>query len=309
VEGAGLVVSFTRKDFAVQATSQPTIDATVISSGVDWITATNQGGSVALYSDDFATHEFERAADLGAKVSPSSRLGYVGYSTEHFFYGSRGHGRMLIASGSRAHDLFRSVVELSDNITRLDVQVTIWTHGEQPHLGRQAYACLRGKPPARVSIRNVQLIDAHPSGETCNVGKRSSDQYGRIYDKATEAKLGTPRTVWRYEVEVKRRVAGAWASALGSGDASKAVARSLVRTWFADRGLQPPFSEDGDSNAFDLSISRKASDTLAWFRDSLSKTVAREVEQHGLAAVVDALGLSRLLSSTPKEVVPSGTRY
>jgi hypothetical protein len=292
----------------VQATNQPSIDATIISSGVDWITATNQGGSVAHYSDEFATHEFQRAADLGAKVSPSSRLGYVGYSTEHFFYGSRGHGRMLIASGSRAHDLFRSVVELSDNITRLDVQVTLWTHGEQPHLGRQAYACLRGKPPARVSVRNVQLIDAHPSGETCNVGKRSSDQYGRIYDKASEAKLGLARTVWRYEVEVKRRVAGAWAAALNSRNSDPVVARSLVRDWFAARGLQPPFSSDGDSNAFDLSVTRKASDTLAWFRDTLSKTVAREVEQHGLAVVVDALGLSRLINTTSKEVVPSGTR-
>jgi hypothetical protein len=293
----------------MQATAQPTVTNTIISSGVDWITATNHGGSVSHYSDDFATHEFERAADLGAKVNPSSRLGYVGYSTEHFFYGSRGHGRMLIASGSRAHDLFRSVVELSDNITRLDVQVTLWTHGEQPHLGRQAYACLRGKPPARVSVRNVQLIDAHPSGETCNVGKRSSDQYGRIYDKATEAKLGTPRTVWRYEVEVKRAIAGAWASALSSGDNPEALARTLVRSWFLDRGLQPPFSDDGYSNAFDLHVVRKASDTLAWFRDTLSKTVAREVEQHGLATVIDALGLSRLLNSGQEEVVTNGTRH
>lgn len=293
----------------MQATAQPIIANTIISSGVDWVTGTNHGGSITHYSDDFATHEFERALDLGGRVIPSSRLGYVGYQTEHFFSGSRGRGRMLIASGSRAHDLFRSVVELSDNITRLDVQVTIWTHGETPHLGRQAYACLRGKPPARVSVRNVQLIDAHPSGETCNVGKRSSDQYGRIYDKASEAKLGEARTVWRYEVEVKRAIAGAWASALSSGDDSKALATTLVRHWFADRGLQPPFSDDGYSNAFDLSVGRKASDTLAWFRDTLSKTVAREVEQHGLQTVIDALGLSRLLNSGHEEVTDNGTRH
>ncbi len=281
----------------MQSTSQPTMPLTILSAGVDWITGTNAGGHDAKDSDIFAESQFHREQDAGEQVKEASRLGYVGYQTEHFFYGARGRGRMMVASSSHAHDLYKSIVGLSQNITRLDVQVTLWTHGEQPHLGVQAYRCLKANPPSRIAVRNVTLIESHPQGETCNVGKRSSDQYGRIYDKASEAKLGEARTVWRYEVETKRGVARSYAAALRSDKCDKALATSLVRRWFDLRGLQPPFSEDGYSNAFDLALSRKKSDTMAWFRDTLSKTVAREVEQHGLVTVCDALGLSALLNN------------
>lgn len=287
----------------MQAVQQPEVAHTVISSGVDWITCTNEGGLTGRYSDEFAEREFIRRADNGERTKPASRLGYVGYEVDGFFYGSRNHGRLMIASGVRAQDLFRPLANLSDNISRLDVQVTLWTHGEQPHLGRQAYACLRHNPPARVRVRNLQLIDGHPQGETCNVGKRASDQYGRIYDKASEALLGQPRTIWRYEVETKRGVARAWSSALCSDRAAPALARALVWEWFTARGLQPPFSSDEASNAFDLRLARRKSDALTWFRDTLSKTVKREVEQHGLATVLDALGLLSLIGSNHQKEV------
>jgi hypothetical protein len=293
----------------MQALQQPEVAHTIISSGVDWITATNPGGRTAHYSDEFAQSEFTRALDRGEDMVPASRLGYVGYQSEGWFYGSRGDGRMMQASGHRAQDLYRTVLNLSHNVTRLDVQVTLWTHGEQPHFGRQAYACLKGHPPARVPVRNVQLIESHPKGETCNVGKRASDQYGRIYDKATEAQMGLPRTVWRFEVETKRGVAAAWASALSAAKPDSPLPTRLVFEWFEARGLRPPFSSNGDSNAYDLSLGRRRSNTLSWFRDTLSKTVDSQVKLHGLNAVIDALGLSGLVVPNQQEVEKHGTRH
>lgn len=281
----------------MQAVTQPTIDATIISSGVDWITGTNEGGSVAHESDLFASDELNRVLDAGGVVKPESRLGYVGHASEGFFYGGRGHGRMMIASGATAHNLYRSIKSLSDHISRVDLQVTVWTHGEQPNLAVQAYRAIQGHTPAHVRVRNCTLITSQPEGDTINVGKRSSDQCGRIYDKASQAKLGTARTVWRYEVEFKRGRAQLALASLTPSSSDKAATRQVVRRWFERRGIVPCFAPAQPSDTSDLSLAEPKRDTLRWFRDSLSKTVARQVAIHGEAEVLKALGFEDHLVS------------
>jgi hypothetical protein len=275
----------------MQCATQPAIRADIISAGVDWITATAQEGDNIEASDSLARHVLERSLDAGGEVRPASRHGFTGYDTEGFFHGHGQRGRLTIASGAQASSLWSSIRNTSDHISRLDLQVTVWTHGEQPHLGVQAYRCLRDKPPAKIRVNNVTLISNHPKGETCNVGKRISDQYGRIYDKAAEAGLGDERTVWRYEVEYKNRRAGFIGSHLARSAHRAGEVASLVRRWFLDRGLDPAFGLDETSSTLELHLGSTKRDTLSWFRDTLSKTIERQIERHGLPKVLDALGL------------------
>lgn len=276
----------------MQAIQQPEILSTVISSGVDWITATNQGGDTARCSDEFADHEFSRVLDEGGRVVPESRLGYTGYVANSFFYGHHARGRLLMASGSQAHNLYRSIANLSHNVSRIDLQATVWTHGEQPNLAVQGYHVVKGRAPASQHVRNCTLITSQPSGDTLNVGKRKSDQYGRIYDKATEGQLGTPRTVWRYEVEYKRRPANVALSHLRASECDKALASEVVWRWFERRGIRPIYAPPSPSEILSFSLAKEERDTLRWFRDTVSVTVARMVKEHGREVVLEALGLS-----------------
>lgn len=285
----------------MQSATQPTVACTIMDAGVDWITATAMDSENIEASDSLAQHVLERALDAGEQVRDESRHGYVGYSSEGFFHGHSSRGRLTIASGHRASSLWSSIRNTSDHISRLDLQVTVWTHGEQPHLGVQAYECLRRKPPAKVRVPNVTLIASSPKGETCNVGKRISDQYGRIYDKAAESLAGAERTVWRYEVELKNRRAGGVASHLARSARRTSEVASFVRRWFLDRGLDPVFSVDEDSSTLELALSSTKRDTLAWFRDTLSKTVERQIERYGLERVLDALGLLSQLHANCEE--------
>lgn len=275
----------------MQSPNQPHVPHALLSSGVDWITATAQKGSTRWDMSEYARHERDRLIESGETIKTGYRLGYYGWQVEGFFHGRREGSSIIVASGALADRVWRPVSSVADNVARLDLQVTLATPTDRPHLGVQACEALRGGIPRKVHTKNVTLITSQPQGETLLVGKRSSDQYGRLYDKASEAKVGEPRSMWRYEIELKRRAANAAATDLRGSEAPHAVAGSLVWNWFNSRGVVPVYTPDL------LFCPQKPEqflpnrNVLTWFEESLSITVARAVNRHGLERVLEALGL------------------
>jgi hypothetical protein len=276
----------------MQSVSQPAIPHEILSSGVDWITATAQKGSTRWDMQVYADNERRRLMDSGEPIKTGYRMGYHGWQCEGFFHGNREGGSIVVASGAVAHNVFRSVANVSDHISRLDVQTTVAFPQDRPHLGIQAYSALKAGSPSRVRLKNVTLITSQPQGETVNLGKRSSDQYARLYDKATESRVGEARSVWRYEVEYKRRQAGAIAARLLGDHPAEMVALSVVHDHFNARGVAPVFTPSPTfcpQKPISADISRNI---LTWFEESLSITVARAISRHGLERVLEALGLA-----------------
>lgn len=296
----------------MQSVSQPVVAHEFESAGVDWITATAQKGSTRSEMMEFARHQRERFMDAGAPIKAGYRLGYYGWQAEGFFYGSREGGSIVVASGATAHQTHRSIINVADNISRLDLQVTVSTPVEKPNLAKQAYHCLLSSSPAKVKVKNVTYIETHPQGATTNMGKRSSDSYGRIYDKATESGLGAARSRWRYEVELKRNLALAASATLTRFEAPTIVASRLVHEWFDARGVAPIFTPDGFSCPHEPSPSRMKRDVLLWFEQSLSITVAKAVRYHGVERVLESLGLSNYVEVKPERsaaYASGGRRY
>jgi hypothetical protein len=275
----------------MQTPQQLVIPAEILSAGVDWITGTAKTGGNRPHMDELATHCLQRSMDAGDKVEVSSMLGYKGYKTKHLFYGERHGGSIMRVSGAQANDLWRSVSEVSDNVSRLDLQVTVWTILEKPHVAKVIHEQIKRKELGIIPIRNATYIEGHPSGETVNLNKRSSASSARVYDKASESGLGDACTVWRYEVECHSRVTGSALASLRHADSPASETSRLVHRWFQKRGIAPIFAPLDDSCTHDLTISKPERDTLQWFRDSLSKTVGRQIQLHGRGAVMRALGL------------------
>lgn len=291
----------------MQSLTQPAISHTIESAGVDWITATAQKGSTRWDMQTFADEQRRRFMDSGESIKTGYRLGYHGWQAEGFFHGNREGGSIVVASGATAHDVFRSVVHVSDHISRFDLQVTVATPDDKPNLARQAYAVLKGGSPASVRVRNSTYIETHPNGATCNVGKRKSDTYGRIYDKATESGEGAAQSRWRYEVEFKRGVANGLAARLSADPIVTSASQALVFDWFTARGVAPVFPR---ADFICPQIPHKSElnrDVLSWFRDSLSITVGRAVNRYGLLAVIDALNLESAIVDYMKGVSEDGT--
>lgn len=269
---------------------------TPIQSGVDWITATAKAGSASLDLEKLADEVLEQKRDAGRDVKPASRLSYRGYETDHFFFGRRTEDSAVIVSSHEAGRLARSIIDIATNVSRLDLQVTVWTHGEQCNLAVENYRKLVASRRQAHRPGQISLTTSYPQGDTLNVNKRSSDTYGRLYDKAAEAKAAPPHTIWRYEVEYKRRAAMAVASAYAHATSGPDFTRDRIHSFWRSKGVEPTFEPSKGARLEPLSIDSPERDVLTWFETSLSITVARAIKRHGLKATLDALGLSALVA-------------
>lgn len=268
-----------------------------VDAGIDWITATQQPGDDAWKFEQQAEAMLSEQREEGRPVSRATLRDYTGWRGESLFVGTRDQDSIIVASAGVAARHWKTVAQTARNVSRLDLQVSVWTHGETPQLARYAYNKLQRLPPKRGRPRSFTLIRTHPHGETLNVGKRQSDAYGRLYDWSSAHKAAEAATIWRYEVEYKRAYALGCAHALLSVDDDRAEVSHRVHRWFRDRGVIPTWSATGTRLSNGHALEKPATDALAWFRSSLSKTVAKQVKLHGLDAVVDALGLSSLVVS------------
>lgn len=280
----------------MQTLQQPEVQHSIESAGVDWITATANHGNTRSDMMAFSRSQRNRMLDAGYDIKQAYRLGYTGFESEGFFYGNREGGSIIIASGALAHLLHRSIYHVADNVSRLDLQVTVSTPIDRPNLALQAYSVLKRNPPCRVRVRHSTHITSSPKGDTLNVNKRSSETYARLYDKASESGEGPPRTRWRYEVEHKRNRAYLVAGALCGRQSGEVVAREVVYDYFDARGVAPIFARNSSSRTETPVLAARNTRVLDWFRDSLSITVAKAIKAHGLAAVLDALCISALVA-------------
>lgn len=276
-----------------QQTSLPSFP--IVGAGPDYLTVTGKNGSPSLDLEFLSDREFSRAKEHGSKPRSASLLGYDGYKLDHYFFGRRTDDVMVRVSGPETLYLAKELIQAASNISRLDLQVTIWTNGEQPHLGKHGYNHLTMYRRAYGRPGNITLVQNHPQGETLNVNKRTSDSFGRLYDKATEAKAGPARTIWRYEVEYKRRAALTRAIDYAASSDGAAFTKLAVHAWYTAKGLEPAFKTTEREPSVQASIMRPRRDVLSWFEESVSITVARAVKTYGPERVIKALGLTALV--------------
>lgn len=266
-----------------------------MSSGVDWLTASAAKGSASLAFERYAESFFADEKAAGRAKTSGCRLGYVGYSVDGFFHGRRSDGNVIVLSGPRADPLAQEVIQLSTNVSRVDLQTTVWANGEQPELARQSYATLKRVRPKNGRPSWLRFQESNSGGSTLDINKRVSDTCGRIYDKASESGVGPARSIWRYEVEFKRKQARRVVSRLLRDTANSTTANDEVYRWMTDKGIQWPAAPGNDRQFDDQLIVHRNEDELEWIRKNLSKHIARRIRSHGLPVILEALGLDHLV--------------
>jgi len=213
-----------------------------------------------------------------------------------------------VASGPVAHRVFRTVTNVTDHISRLDLQCTVAFQEERPHLALQAYSAINSGSPGTGKVRNATLFTSHPQGETLSLGKRSSDRYARLYDKATESGQGEALSRWRYELEAKRGPANSFASQLVRVGSPEALAGEIVWNHFNALGVAPIYLPSELSCPHEPAQSKPFRSVLSWFDECLSITVAKAVKRYGTRAVIESLGLASVVEVKPERSQNYGTR-
>ncbi len=274
----------------------------ITSTGVDYITATASEPRHVAVLVAIGRSLCDAASKRGDEQEPWSWQGYQGRTSPQASYGLRQDGMIIRLSGTTAQEKWHELVPLAAKVSRLDLQVTVRRDAYEGSLaqdGRRTailHQAGEGRPP------RITLILGHPRGDTLYIGSRSSDRFGRVYDKHESSPTDHPPGTWRYEVESKREVARLLArTILGSRDRERAI-QSYVHNWFNMRGVPPVWDSETLYQERAPTRPTTTETRLAWLRSSVAPLIRRMEAKIGREAVLEALGLD-----TPRR--PSGMQW
>lgn len=223
--------------------------------------------------------------------------GYTGQHRGNVTWGVRDDGTIMQLSQDLANRTFGAAMTVADNVTRLDLAVTVWggsDFGNPAQRHTQEVIEWKAAHGRRITVGGVQNEGIL---RTLYLGDRSSDAFGRVYDKHLESSLDAYAGAWRYEVELKGEKAERTSRALYSATDRPDWIRRAVFQWFGRRGCILP---DGclDEPLYICTIRPTTDDSsrLAWLATDVRPAVQRLL-QHGHAnAVWEALGIPRSVS-------------
>ena len=269
--------------------------ATLISAGVDWLTATAYRTSGNDSFDMLGRELVERQAALGHEVKTHKAGGYHGLQTEGVSRGVRHDTYIIRLSSDVAHDNWRAVAALATNISRCDVEITFEFDKAVPDFiaNNQHLALSHGG--ARGRRRNVTLIQSTSQGDSLYLGKRTSDVYARVYDKGREQKIAPAGMLYRQEVEYKAERAAQVVTHLTEATCEVTEATALVCSYMRSAGLQTAWYEGKRAMAARGRPVVKHQ-KLRWLEQAARPSVVRLCEAGRVREVIAALGLAPYIS-------------
>jgi len=274
------------------------IKTVAIVGTVDWLTVTAKSKEARRELYNLTMAHIADAAHTGMKSQNWKFKGYNGLKVDGYRWGTRADSDICMLSANDANELWSPLLKHAENVTRVDLAVTVETQKPIADLASLYYAweeetyMLNLHPKKRI---RCSLIQNNSQGQTLYVGSRVSDQMGRIYDKAAEQQM--PEFIgrlWRYEVEFKRDRANAIAHSLCQAKSlDKSVGeniRSTVFLWFTARDFPPIFDSQGDELSLEIEA-RVTSDeiSLKWLSSQVKPTVQRLIEAGKIDDVGEAL--------------------
>jgi len=214
-------------------------------SRLDWLTLTFKEGAKWQPARIRAQHLVENEEQDGEDRATFSWQGYSGESCGRVRYGVRDDGALLQLSGALADDHFVHLQPLATNVPRIDLAVTVELPENHPNPVTEGYASGPFAPPGRGKPIDYQIIRHSRKGDTLYVGARTSQRYGRIYNKWNESQLDWYRGCYRYELEAKGRLGSRLAAALAGVADRGSATRAIVHDYFTGRGCPAPWTKVG----------------------------------------------------------------
>jgi hypothetical protein len=271
----------------------------LFSAGVDWITCTAVTGAGVRRLDAWWAGfvKDQRAAE--GTLSAARSLNYVGYRMDHAFFGLSDQGCMVQCGGPVAAYAAKHLIAISEKITRLDLQATVFcehaafdlveSHWQELERNRR----VEGRPFA------YERRVARPTGDMLTINRRVSDVYFRLYDKGAQMQSLPKHRLWRYEGEFKRRAAERWSRTLMLDGSESRVATTAVLSILRAKNLEARIRLDKGRLADEAELPDVTRDVRRWFRDSLRVTLASAVKQYGRDAIAADLNLWKIFDGGP----------
>jgi DNA relaxase NicK len=137
-------------------------------------------------------------------------------------------------------------------------------------------------------------------GSTLYVGARASENFGRLYDKGAKEKASPRGSWWRWETELKGRVAVATSDSLVHSDDYRVAIVGEVAHWFARRTGHTYTSSHRLGTLVGPRQPSTVDRQLKWLATGVRPTVAALIEQVGVDRVLNVLGLPPQSAVNPR---------
>jgi hypothetical protein len=267
--------------------------------GLDWVTLTskqkNHGILLASAADDLVAEQLTR----GAVSHPFTRSGYQGFDVGQVGVGIRPEDCIVRLSADVAQQEWRRFVRLATNCSRIDLQVTAEFELPASRIIASLFKKLKAKSLKCKGGPTLSLWQEVDGDATIYLGKRSSDRFGRIYDKGAESGEAHYQNAVRFEVEVKGNLAWAMWSNLKekfrqdnppypSSDECACI-RDCVVDYYNERGVPLAIAIDGLSLLRSGRPRSELLSRLSWLRQSCSSSIEQLCERGFEREVMESL--------------------
>lgn len=266
--------------------------------GCDYITATTTTPSFKTGLGAFGAALLREENARGHKRRDSKAGGYQTMHAGGISVGVRYDGTILRASGEAARENWNQIVDLSQNVTRFDVQVT-GEFKESPavtmaHVWRQNRGWTSG-----LGRKSKVKERSGPTGiESMECGSRQSELFARVYDKFVESELPWYQNCLRWELELKADLAYQYSQALTLKPNPEQEMFSYILEW-ANRRLNVCMTASDCARLLQPSCELRRSPrlvpdcyrTLKYLESQVAPTIARMIAAGYRRETLEALGL------------------
>jgi DNA relaxase NicK len=280
----------------------------VESAGVDWLTCHVPHDRRAEHIADWGDVLLRAEQRAGNDRKVWKWNGYHGWKAGGVALGGRPDGVICRLSGTPARENWRHVYAIAGRCSRLDLQVTISGVPVGLDLAGEGKGQVEAFRPPTGRPGSWAYTQTRDSGATLYLGSRTSQSFGRLYDKSAEEDGQHLGGRWRYELELKEETAQHTATGLSAPGAETARAIATVHEGFSSRGVQPRFGKVG--TAVMTTPPREQSDDqrrLEWLSGQVRSVVSGLILRGREADVLRALGLVDVRSPINEDGVPSWT--
>lgn len=275
----------------------------MVRAGVDWLTMTVRAPEVRVRLGKDMASQLISSQQGGLRITTWTWKGYRGWTDGEISYGERLEDDIAVFRGAVANEHWFHYVGYARNVSRFDLAVTCTLRKPCEELAEDGWNEIQRMGASQALPRAYTFIKQLNGGSTLYVGKRTSEEYGRLYDKSAQSLKAPFGLEWRYEVELKGERAKQASSALRAEKNVSERITGFVYAWFKERLVQPVFG----AGAFTLSMEREANlrssqITLAWLHNQVRPAILRLIQEGQSRAVRDALQLE----IWPEEILKKG---
>ncbi len=263
----------------------------IASVGVDWLTATayRTRANEAFY--EHGKDLISSNAKLGNDVSNWKAQGYHGVKCAGVRVGLRHDTFIVQLSSDDARESWKDVTALSNNVSRVDLQVTYAFERAHKNFFREEHQHALDAKAANGRKSNITLITSTLSGDSIYIGQRTSDIYARCYDKGRESREADACRLIRHEIELKRDRAKRTVERLIQSEDSDALSLGLVSDYFNRKHLRTSGQIDCNRESARACIRTDNTRRLRWLHSAVKPSIAVLLAAGEHEAVLKSLGL------------------